>query len=60
MSPPAVDVSRRISDLPPGLEVTGSAGVFVKETLEILSIEPAVQGVFPVCVFLSVKRILIA
>jgi hypothetical protein len=59
-SPPVVTVSRRILDLPPGLEVTGSAGTFAKESLEILNIEPAVQGVFPNCVFFFVKRSLIS
>jgi hypothetical protein len=50
-SPPAIAVSRQISDLPPGLEVIDSASIFSKETLRISSIEPALQNVFRKYVF---------
>jgi hypothetical protein len=50
-SPPVVTVSRRILDLPPGLEVTGSADDFVKESLYFLYIELAVHNVKPEFIF---------
>jgi hypothetical protein len=57
---PRSDLERPNQIQRPGLEDTGSAGNFAKESLEILNIEPVVQGIFPNCVFFFVKRILIA